>query len=204
MIDRKKDLRDTETSTGNPKALFSSAEPGQYVHRGFGPAAQKEAHARIDNEALAGDAGLLQYCNSFGEKGNDAVPHLGSGQFQPLRPAAALYRMHDDELALCCRQFRIERRIGKALDVVQVIDLSTDSEALHIRQKAVDGNRRSVALQPRNHRFEAADFLVRSHRLGVDIAGSRSKIDHLSTGGHERSRMGKRCLWVEEPAAIGK
>ena len=82
-----------------------------------------------------------------GKETADAVPHLVGRKLQPLRPAAALHGVHDDEPAPRRRQFRIKRRVGKALDVVQEIDAAGDREALHLGHKAVDRHARAIGFE---------------------------------------------------------
>jgi len=117
------------------------------VQRGFGPAAQKKSHTRVDDDAPAGDAGSFERRDALGKETADEVPHLVRRKLPPLRPATPLHRVHDDEPGPRRRQFRIKRRVGKALDVVQEIDAAGDREALHLGQKAVDRHARGIGFE---------------------------------------------------------
>src|ERR1044072_6783106 len=104
----RKDLRDTETMTGRPKRCFSRWSP-----------------ASTDSEA---SGRLLRKNPMPGSRisRSRAIPACSS------RGARRLDRMQDHQPAAPNGQIGIDRRVRKAVDVVQVIDAALAREALHL------------------------------------------------------------------------
>ena len=68
-------------------------------------------------------------------------------------------------LALEPRQLRIKRRIGKAVNVVEIIHALLQRPALHRRRETVDRKRGAHVMQRRDHRSQPRDLDLRRHRL---------------------------------------
>jgi hypothetical protein len=107
VIARRNDLWDIETSMGTPSLDRNATRP-QHRHRGLRGAAQKEAHAGVDDEAVRVDPRCDQRGESIVEEALD-VPddvmrrHTGIAR----RPSPANSAMHDDKLAAVGRQLLV-------------------------------------------------------------------------------------------------
>ena len=117
-------------------------------------------------------------------------------------PTAALHRVHHDEPATCRRQFRIQRRLRKTLDIVNKGDAARYRKPLHLGQKAVDRHRYAIRLECCDQRIEPADLFRGTDRLGVDIAGRGAEVDDMRTSRNQCPCMRERRGEIEKPAAI--
>jgi hypothetical protein len=59
------------------------------------------------------------------------------------------------------------------------------------------------ALEGRDHRIEPADFLLRRHGLGRDVAGGGAQFDDVGAAGDEPACLGDRRHQVEIAPAVG-
>ena len=121
--------------------------------------------------------------------------------------AALLHRMHDDQLGPACRERRIERGIGKTLDIVQIIDALRQRPALDSGAKTVDGERQGHLPSARRRRAPAARSPSgRCDRLRVriaDDAAPRSRIV-CAIGQRTSLAMRERRLRREILPAVGE
>ena len=82
----------------------------------------------------------------------------GTKYFGPYSHAFGLHHVHHDELHVRIRQRRIKGGIGKAVDVVEIINPLRNRPTLHIDGETVDGERQPFFLQRRNDRAHARDL----------------------------------------------
>ena len=170
---------------------------------------QAEARLQFGQPAQHGEGGLADRC-----RGRTPCRDRGSAARARCRPAvsaasrarrkrrcgrksrpaghrrgvampALLHRMHDDQPGRRRRQRGIERRIGKAVNVVEIIDALRQRPALHLGREAIDGER---------------------ERLSPCSAGTTaaSRAISISGGTGFRIGIGRRRADIDDVGAVGQ
>ena len=201
---RRNDLRETEIRTGSPNACFSRSRPASTRSEASGRLLRKKP---MPGSRISRSRAIPARSSTATRSAKKAWMrcHTSSADSSsPLRPAAAVHGVHDDEPATRGGQFGINGRVGETLDVVEESSPARDGEALHLGREAVDRHRRAVFRECREKWIEAADLLGGGDRLGVDVAGRAAEIDDLRSGRDQRPRLGQRRRAIEKPAAVGE
>ena len=128
------DLRDTDTITGRPKRRFSRPIPRQ--RRAATPRAavlRKNPMPGIEDQPLAGDAGRLERGDPRGEEIVDSPPYRRRPKDRPAAPGRAPATACMTTSRHARRgQIGVERRVGKTLDVVEIVDAARQRETLRL------------------------------------------------------------------------
>ena len=148
---RRKTLRDTETSRGRPKRGLQLGQAPQHGQGVFRIRADEKAHAGVQDQPLAGDAGAGQRRHALHRRNaSDAVENLRRRHIgRALATPRCCTMCITISLALDCCQLRIERGIGKAVNVVEIIHPLRQRPALHLGRETVDRERSALVFQAR-------------------------------------------------------
>ncbi|VTO26452.1 Uncharacterised protein [Klebsiella pneumoniae] len=96
MSARRKDLRETDRSTGKSKRSRNSSNRASTESEVSGAAPRKKPHAGIKDKAVAFDTGTRQRRDARVKERRNVIHDVASGCLAPIC-LPVLHRMHNDE-----------------------------------------------------------------------------------------------------------